>query len=193
MANSSPLPLLLLASKTLARYSLLVNIHLPPVHSLSTFFPRFPLIHCLLKILTVLCVKVFRLTQHFCTQTYAQLSSLQKEDAKNNIVFSQCLGICVQSIPEQLSEEFSRTPALLILSRSIRCWHKCQALPVSFSSSILLSLSSHLFHFQSSINVISSCTCLHYDPPPQCSRGAQLFLFLSSLFHHSTPLVDYPA
>lgn len=55
------------------------------------------------------------------------------------------------------------TRALPILSGSIRCWHKCQALPVSYSSTLSISLSLHLSHFQSSINVISSCTCLHYD------------------------------
>lgn len=90
------------------------------------------------------------------------------------------------------------TRALPILSGSIRCRHKCQALPVSYSSTLSISLSLHLSHFQSSINVISSCTCLHYDyffpssPPhrsPLCSRNRSAFpfSFISILSFCSSP------
>lgn len=84
------------------------------------------------------------------------------------------------------------TSALPILSKSIRCRNKCQAPPVSYSSTLSISLSLHLSHFQSSINVISSCTCLHYDYfspllsppqcPPLCSRSAQPFLLFFHLY-----------
>ncbi len=176
------------ASKTLAHYSLLSflpNLILSPSHIYSqrnvlppnrnrllSTFPFFwsSLFHSLMEISIDLGVKLLAWLStwiFFALKPTPKRCSFLQITFKNKmltILFpNNVAGTCVQSIPEQLSEEFSPTWALLILSRSIRCRHKCQALPGSYSSTLSISLSLHLSLFQSSINVISSCTCLHYD------------------------------
>lgn len=119
------------------------------------------------------------------------------------VFFQPCFGTCVQFIPKQLREEFSPTRALLILSRSVRCRHKCQALSSTLSLSLFstsLSLSKlYKCHF---IMHLSSLWLPHRPsthppftpslPSPVLSQ-CSAFPFLSSLFYHSAPLLDNPA